>query len=240
MKRLLLALCFALPALAQPIVGPELTTPPVDRGGDIAIAAQRDGYVVAWSTAGHILAGHLDSTLQLTDAPLDLDLGDAAGFPTSLSIATNGESVLVEWLETKPYASGIHAATLSGDARTLRHTPELVELGSPAADFYAGSEKATEVIESAVAGSVSEVAKLSRNIQQALYQDAEAFLAGVDKLASAKSFNEAFQIQSDLLRARGEVLVSRAKASTEYLGKLVTEGAKTAQDNLAKVYSKTA
>src|ERR1700742_5379501 len=49
-----------------------------------------------------------------------------------------------------------------------------------AADFYAGSEKATEVLESAVTGSVSEVAKISRNIQQALFQDAESFFAGVD------------------------------------------------------------
>ena len=109
-----------------------------------------------------------------------------------------------------------------------------------AANFYAGSEKATEVFESAVTGSVSEAAKISRNIQQAFYQDTEAFFAGVDKLASAKSINEAVQIQSDLLRAHGEVIVSRAKASTEYLGKLVTEGAKTAQDNFAKVYTKTA
>jgi phasin len=109
-----------------------------------------------------------------------------------------------------------------------------------AADFYAGSEKATEVLESAVTGSVSEAVKISRNIQQALYQDAEAFFAGVDKLASAKSINEAVQIQSDLLRAHGETVVSRAKASTQYLGKLVTEGAKTAQDNFAKVYTKTA
>src|SRR6201987_2166811 len=109
-----------------------------------------------------------------------------------------------------------------------------------AADFYAGSEKATDAIESAVAGSVSEAAKISRNIQQALYQDAEAFFAGIDKLASAKSLSEAYQIQSDLARARGELFVSRAKATTEYLGKLVTDGAKTAQDNFAKVYSKTA
>jgi phasin len=109
-----------------------------------------------------------------------------------------------------------------------------------AADFYAGSEKATDAIETAVAGSVSEAAKISRNIQQALYQDAEAFFAGIDKLASAKSLNEAVQIQSELLRSRGEVLVSRAKASTEYLSKLVAEGAKTAQDNFAKVYSKSA
>jgi phasin len=109
-----------------------------------------------------------------------------------------------------------------------------------AADLYAGSEKATDAIESAVAGSVSEVAKISRNIQQALYQDAEAFFAGIDKLASAKSLNEAVQIQSDLLRSRGEVFVSRAKASSEYLGKLVADGAKSAQDNFAKVYTKTA
>ena len=109
-----------------------------------------------------------------------------------------------------------------------------------AADLNAGSEKATDAIESAVAGSVSEVAKISRNIQQAIYQDAEAFFAGIDKLASAKSLNEAVQIQSDLLRSRGEVFVSRAKASSEYLGKLVSEGAKTAQDNFAKVYNKTA
>ena len=108
------------------------------------------------------------------------------------------------------------------------------------ADLYAGSEKATEVIETAVAGSVSEAAKISRNIQQAIYQDTEAFFASIDKLASAKSLNEAVLIQSDMLRARGEVLVSRAKSTTEYLGKLVTDGAKTAQDNFSKVYTKTA
>jgi phasin len=109
-----------------------------------------------------------------------------------------------------------------------------------AADFYAGSEKATAAIETAVAGSVSEAAKISRNIQQAIYQDAEAFFAGIDKLASAKSLNEAVQIQSDMVRARGEVFISRAKSTTEYLGKLVADGAKTAQDNFSKVYSKSA
>ena len=111
-----------------------------------------------------------------------------------------------------------------------------------AADIHAGSEKVTAAIETAVTGSVSEAAKISRNIQQAIYSDAEAFFTGIDRLASAKSFSEAVQIQSDLVRSHGEVLVSRAKASTEYLGKLVADGAKSAQDNIAKVasYSKTA
>ena len=109
-----------------------------------------------------------------------------------------------------------------------------------AADVYAGSEKVTAAIETAVADSVTEAAKISRNIQQAMYQDAEAFFAGIDKLASAKSLNEAVQIQSDLARAQGEVVVARAKSSAEYVGKLVANGAKTAQDNLSKVYTKTA
>src|SRR3954453_22374235 len=109
-----------------------------------------------------------------------------------------------------------------------------------AADLHAGSEKVTAAIETAVAGSVTEVAKISRNIQDALYQDAQAFFAGIDRLASAKSLNEAAQIQSDMVRARGEVFVSRAKATTEYLGKLVRDGARTAQDNFSKVYPKTA
>ena len=109
-----------------------------------------------------------------------------------------------------------------------------------AADLHAGSEKVTAAIETAVADSVSEAAKISRNIQQAIYQDAEAFFAGIDKLASAKSLNEAVQIQSDMARARGEVLISRAKSTTEYLGQLVANGAKTAQDNFSKVYNKTA
>src|SRR6202035_1507643 len=52
-----------------------------------------------------------------------------------------------------------------------------------AADVFAGSEKVTAAIETAVSDSVSEAAKISRNIQQAIYQDTEAFFAGIDKLA---------------------------------------------------------
>ncbi|MES2751131.1 MAG: phasin [Pseudomonadota bacterium] len=104
-----------------------------------------------------------------------------------------------------------------------------------AASLHTGSEKVTSAIETAVAGSVSETAKISRNIQQAVYQDAEALFSGIDKLASAKSLNEAVQIQTDLIRAQGEVVMARAKSTTEYFGKLFADGAKTAQDNFSKV-----
>lgn len=109
-----------------------------------------------------------------------------------------------------------------------------------AAEVYAGSEQVTAAIENAVTESVAETAKISRNVQQAFYQDTEAFFACIDRLASAKSINEAVQIQSDLLRANGEVFVARAKAAGDYFGKLVANSTKTAQDTFAKAYNKTA
>jgi phasin len=109
-----------------------------------------------------------------------------------------------------------------------------------AAEAFAGSERVTAAVENAVSESVAEAGKISRNIQQAIYEDAEAFFSSIDRLASAKSFSEAVEIQSSLLRARGEAFVSRAKATTDYLGKLAANGAKSAQDNFAKVYNKTA
>jgi phasin len=109
-----------------------------------------------------------------------------------------------------------------------------------AAEVFAGSERVTAAVENAVTESVTEAGKISRNIQQAIYDDAQAFFAGIDKLASAKSVSEAVEIQSSLLRARGEVFVSRAKATADYVGKLAANGAKSAQDNFAKVYNQTA
>lgn len=109
-----------------------------------------------------------------------------------------------------------------------------------AAEAFAGSERVTAAVENAVAETVAEAGKISRNIQQAIYEDAEAFFSGIDKLASAKSVSEAVEIQSSLLRARGEVFVSRAKATADYLGSLAANGAKSAQDNFARVYNKTA
>ncbi len=47
--------------------------------------------------------------------------------------------------------------------------------------------------------------------------------------------NEAVQIQSELIRSRGEVAMARAKSASEYVGKLFADSAKTAQDNLSKV-----
>lgn len=109
-----------------------------------------------------------------------------------------------------------------------------------AADLHAGSEKLTATFEEAVSHSVTEAARITRNIQQAIHHDTQAFFTGIDKLASAKSITEAVQIQSDLARSQGEVLVSRVKSASEYFGRLVADSAKSAQDNLTKTFSKSA
>lgn len=104
-----------------------------------------------------------------------------------------------------------------------------------AADMHASAEKVTSAVESALVGSIGEAAKFNRAVQEAIYQDAQAMFAGFDKLASAKSFGEAFQIHSDYWRERAEVAASRTKATSDYVGKLMADGAKTVQDNVAKV-----
>lgn len=106
-----------------------------------------------------------------------------------------------------------------------------------AENIHAGAEKVTVAIQTAVVEQVDETAKITRNIQQAMLDDAQAFFAGIEKLAAAKSLNEAFQIQSDMVRARADVAVTRARATADYLGGRFATGAKTAQENISKVVS---
>jgi hypothetical protein len=104
-----------------------------------------------------------------------------------------------------------------------------------AENMHAGAEKVTVAIQTAVVEQIDETAKISRNIQQALLEDAQAFFAGIEKLASAQSLSEAVQIQSDMVRARTDVAVSRARATADYVGERLATGAKTAQENFSKV-----
>jgi hypothetical protein len=54
--------------------------------------------------------------------------------------------VLVAWLQIAPFANGIRAATLSADARTVRHEPQLIEQGSPTVAFAGVTGRFYEVV----------------------------------------------------------------------------------------------
>ena len=102
-----------------------------------------------------------------------------------------------------------------------------------ATTFQAGAEKATTAVEEKLVSAVAEVAKLTRQAQQAAYEDAQAFFSGVDQLASAKCLGDAARIYVDYVRSRSDVAIERARTASDLLGKLVTSGARTAQETIA-------
>jgi hypothetical protein len=108
-----------------------------------------------------------------------------------------------------------------------------------ATTFHANAEKATANVEQTMVNAVGEVAKLARQAQQAAYEDAEAFFSGVGKLAAAESVGEAVQVYVDYLRGRSDVATQRARAASDYVGKLLADGAKTVQENVSKARSFT-
>jgi phasin len=104
-----------------------------------------------------------------------------------------------------------------------------------ATTLHANVENVTTTVEQTMANTVGEVAKVTRQAHQAAYEDAEAFFTGVDKLASAKSLGEAVQIYVDYVRGRGDAAMTRARAVNDYVGKLLADGARSVQDNVAEV-----
>ena len=106
-----------------------------------------------------------------------------------------------------------------------------------AASVHAGSVKATDAIESATIKGVSGIARVSRDMQAAAYDDAKAYFASITKIAGAKSFGEAVQFHVDYLRDRADVNMGRAKSAVEYVTESLADGAKKAQENLGKVVS---
>jgi hypothetical protein len=102
-----------------------------------------------------------------------------------------------------------------------------------ATTFHAGADKATTAVEQKLVTTVGEVAKLTREAQQAAYEDVQAFFSSVDQLASAKCLGEAFEIYVDWMLNRSDVAVARAKAASDLVGKLVASGANSVQETIA-------
>jgi hypothetical protein len=102
-----------------------------------------------------------------------------------------------------------------------------------ATTFHAGTDKATRAVEQTMVTAVGEVAKLTRQAQQAGYEDAQAFFSGVDQLASAKCLGEAVQIYVDYMRNRSDVAMARAHTARDLFGKLVASVASAAQETIA-------
>jgi hypothetical protein len=97
-----------------------------------------------------------------------------------------------------------------------------------AADTRVGVEEMTAAIENAAGGSINETAKIGRAIQNAVYEEVDALLDGIEQLASTKSFGEAFHKQSDYFHGRAAATTARGWAIVNYVTELVLEAAKFA------------
>jgi hypothetical protein len=126
----------AIPLFAQPVVGPEVTSAPMDGVGQFALAPQRDGFVIAWEQNGRIHMGRLDSALQLEGDAIQLPIGEAGRNAGSPSVATDGTTALITWHEYVFGQADINVvATVLLDPLTLLQGPTKldVEPNSPIA-----------------------------------------------------------------------------------------------------------
>jgi hypothetical protein len=92
-----------------------------------------------------------------------------------------------------------------------------------ATDGREAVEKATATIENTAVSSIREFGRISRAVRTALYQDAEALLAGLRNLSAAASPTDVLHIQSDYLRGRASVAAERVKAIADYVGRAASK-----------------
>ena len=92
-----------------------------------------------------------------------------------------------------------------------------------ATDSRDAVEKATATIENTAVSSIRELGRVSRAVQTALYQDAEALLAGLRNLSTAASPTDALHVQSHYLRSRANATVERVKAIADYVGRAASK-----------------
>ena len=104
-----------------------------------------------------------------------------------------------------------------------------------AGNIQASVAKATDALENSAGKTVAGIARYNRDLQAAAYDDANAFFNTVTKIADAKSFGEAAQLQVDYLRERADVNVGRAKSLVDFVTGSLADGAKKAQENISKV-----
>ena len=105
------------------------------------------------------------------------------------------------------------------------------------ADVHAGANTATETYEKAAGSLVNASASVARSLLQAGYENSVATIAAVEKLAAAKSFQEAYQIQTEFAREYASANWARVQNAAETVRANVQDGVKLIQDEAAKAMS---
>ena len=99
---------------------------------------------------------------------------------------------------------------------------------------------ATDKVESLTTAFVGNYAGFARGLVDASLANVQHALTTVEKVAGAKSLNEALQIQADYVRESARSNFERVKDAAEAARTTVADGAKTLQSEISALYTKKA
>ena len=102
--------------------------------------------------------------------------------------------------------------------------------------LYQGSEKLNSGLEKVLTRAVTGYVGLLGNIAEAAHEDVNRALTATEKLASAKSFSEAAQIQADFVRENTSANVDRMRSVVNTTRDMVVEGSENVREGFAKVW----
>ena len=105
------------------------------------------------------------------------------------------------------------------------------------ADAHAGANNATVTYEKAATTLIGGGAAVLRSLFDASYENTVATFALAEKLATAKSLQEAYQIQSDFARDAARANWARVQATAETVKANVQDSVKLFQDEATRVMS---
>ena len=128
--------------------------------------------------------------------------------------------------------SKVEVPTVARDfvARTASSASERAE------QVYATAGKLTDGAEKFATSFVGGYANFARGLLDMTLANIQHSLSTVEKVAGAKSLNEAVQVQADFVRDNARANYERVRGAAENVRTVVTDGAKTVQAEIGKIY----
>ncbi|HWK63411.1 MAG TPA: phasin family protein [Rhizobiaceae bacterium] len=105
---------------------------------------------------------------------------------------------------------------------------------------HSGAASATEGIEKFASSMVAGYAKLTRGLLDMALANVQHSLSTVEKLAGAKSVNEAVQLQAEFLRDNAQANFDRVRDTAENSRATLTQGAQIVQAEIFRLYGSKA
>jgi len=171
--------------------------------------------------------------------------------------AHHGSQLRMEKPMTKAAAKTNTAAsgTIASIQNAFENVQSKLEVPAAARDFvkrtassakeraesvHSGAANVANGVEKFATSIVGGYANLTRGLLDMTLANVQHTLSTVEKLAGAKSLNEAVQLQADFVRENARANFERVRNAADTARTTVTEGVQTAQAEISKFYGKQA